>query len=79
MEVLGSKFRLDIRKNFSKITLRQRHRVPREVVETLPLDVFGNCMDVALRDVVQWYGRDGLTAELDDLSDLSNLNDQPSL
>ena len=39
LEVLGSKFRLDIRKNFSKITLRQRHRVPREVVETLPLDV----------------------------------------
>ena len=55
MEVLGSKFRLDIRKNFSKITLRQRHRVPREVVETLPLDVFKNCMDVALRDVVHWW------------------------
>lgn len=55
LEVLGSKFRLDIRKNFSKITLRQWHRVPREVVETLPLDVFKNCMDVALRDVVHWW------------------------
>lgn len=61
LEVLGSKFRLDIRKNFSKITLRQRHRVPREVVETLPLDVFKNCMDVALRDTVHWWWVDGWT------------------
>ena len=50
-----------------------------EQVESLSLELFKRSIDVALRDVVQWYGRDGLTAELDDLSDLSNLNDQPSL
>ena len=50
-----------------------------EQVESPSLELFKRSIDVALRDVVQWYGRDGLTAELDDLSDLSNLNDQPSL
>ena len=43
------------------------HRLPWEVAESLLLEVFRNCVDVALRDVVSGHGGDGLTVGLHDL------------
>ena len=63
------RFRLDIRK-----MVRQWHRLPREVVQSPSLEGFEKCVDVALRDMVSGHGGDELTVELDNLSDLSNLN-----
>ena len=40
------------------------------VVESLSLEVFKNCRDVALRDVVSGHGGDGLGLDLDGLSGL---------
>ena len=51
------------------------NRVPREVMESLSLQVFKRRGDVSLRDVVSGRSGDGLMVGLDGLRGLSNLNE----
>ena len=64
------RFRLGIRRTFSEKEVRQWHRLPREVVQSLSLEVFQNRVDVALRAMVSGQGGGRLVAGLDDLRDL---------
>ena len=62
---------MDIRKKFfPQIVVRQRHRLPREVVRSPSLEGFKKCGDVALRHMAIEHGGIGLTVGLDDPNDL---------
>jgi len=62
------RLRLYIRKHLRVVL--QWHGLSREVVDSPSLEVFQNCVDVALRDVVSEHGGDGLMVGLGDLSGL---------
>jgi len=65
------RFRLHIRKElFSLRVLMYWHRLHREVVESPSLQVFKNCGNVALRNMVNGRSEDWLMVGLDDLGGL---------
>ena len=74
LKLCQGRIRLDIRRNFfSKGLVMRWHRLCREVVESLSLDVFMKQVDVALRDIVSGHGGDGLMVRLDGLRGLFQL------
>ena len=55
--------------------MRHWHKLCKEVVESLSLEVLKEHVGVALRDVVSRHGGDGSMVGLDGLRGFSNLND----
>jgi len=76
LKLCQERFRLDIRNNFfSDGAARQRHRLPREVVESPSLEVFQSRVDVALRAMGSGHGVMGCWLDWVILEVFSNLND----
>lgn len=46
------------------------HRLPEEVVESLSLEAFKNCGNMALKDTISGHGGNGLLVGLDGLRGL---------
>jgi len=56
---------MDIRKNFSERVVGHCNRLPREMEQSPSLQMFKNCVDAALKDMISGHGGDGLMVGLD--------------